>query len=58
MSRMERYQVVWGLTGFGFRRYTEPSWCYIYNWILFLGIVQIRKWSNKKLKQEMGVKIR
>jgi hypothetical protein len=49
-AEKERYQIIWGFTRlFKFRRYTEPSWCYIYEWILCLGIVQIRKWSRMRL---------
>jgi hypothetical protein len=49
---MKNYQIVWSWKpGLRLRRYTEGSWSYIYEWILVLGFLQIRKWSKRKLKR-------
>lgn len=45
---MKKYQIVFCLTGFWFRKlnYEETSLAYIYEWVIGLGFVEIRKWRN------------
>lgn len=46
-----RFQFVW-YTGFHIGIWIpekDSSWIYIYDWIIYLGFLQIRKWSNRRM---------
>ena len=47
------YQFLWRVAWprYAFRRYllVETDMAYIYDWILSLGFLQIRKWSTREL---------
>ena len=46
----KKYQIV-SMTKplFKFKRFDKKktSWAYIYEWVLSIGFIQIRKWNNK-----------
>ena len=51
---MTKYQFYWNWKpNIYFRRYNprETSWAYIFEWVLKIGFLEIRKWSNRKLKK-------
>lgn len=54
---MKKYQICWFWNfKLRFQRMPEDSaWSYIYEWILTVGFLEIRKWSNKPLKKDFRV---
>ena len=52
---MSNYQIFWTKDfGFIFRKYslTQTDLAHIYNWILRIGFIEVRKWKNQKATSE------